>query len=120
MDGALTLKLSRRPPPMEQSSFVSLSFGTPSSVDLLISVSWSTYSGDIETRKATTTYTLGSGLESQQVGNVWSAPDTIVSLSFTGELNVFDRRTAEKPVKVLYVSPLLPVSPPSVPSSSFS
>ncbi|KAF8259995.1 WD40-repeat-containing domain protein [Lactarius quietus] len=53
---------------------------------------------DIETRKATTTYTLGTGLEHQQVGNVWSAPDTIVSLSFSGCLNVFDRRSGEKQV----------------------
>lgn len=60
--------------------------------------------GDIETRKVTTTYKLGTGLEHQQVGNVWSAPDTIVSLSFSGCLNVFDRRSGEnKPVKVLYV-----------------
>ncbi|KAH9074141.1 WD40 repeat-like protein [Lactarius deliciosus] len=59
---------------------------------------------DIETRKATTTYTLGTGLEHQQVGNVWSSQDTIVSLSFSGCLNVFDRRSGEKkPVKVLHV-----------------
>jgi WD40 repeat protein len=58
---------------------------------------------DVETRKATTTYTLGTGLENQQVGNVWSAPDNIVSLSFSGCLNVFDRRSGEKkPMKVLY------------------
>lgn len=59
--------------------------------------------GDVETRKATTTYTLGTGLQHQQVGNVWSSPDTIVSLSFSGDLNVFDRRSGEKPVKVLHV-----------------
>jgi hypothetical protein len=59
--------------------------------------------GDIETRKATTTYTLGTGLPYQQVGNVWNSPDTIVSLSFSGDLNVFDRRVKEKPVKVLHV-----------------
>jgi len=57
---------------------------------------------DIETRKATTTYTLGTGLPYQQVGNVWNSPDTIVSLSFSGDLNVFDRRVGEKPVKVLH------------------
>lgn len=59
--------------------------------------------GDIETRKATTTYTLGTGLAYQQVGTVWNSPDTIVSLSFSGDLNVFDRRIGEKPVKVLHV-----------------
>ena len=60
--------------------------------------------GDIETRKATKTYTLGTGLEHQQVGNVWNAQDTIVSLSFSGCLNLFDRRSGEnKPVKVLHV-----------------
>ncbi|KAI9438566.1 WD40 repeat-like protein [Lactarius indigo] len=59
--------------------------------------------GTVETRKATTTYTLGTGLEHQQVGNVWSSQDTIVSLSFSGCLNVFDRRSGEKqPVKVLH------------------
>ncbi|KAI0251084.1 WD40 repeat-like protein [Lactifluus subvellereus] len=57
---------------------------------------------DVETRKATTTYTLETGLQHQQVGNVWSSPDIIVSLSFSGGLNVFDRRSGEKPVKVLY------------------
>jgi WD40 repeat protein len=58
---------------------------------------------DVETRKATMTYTLGTGLEHQQVGNVWCSPDTIVSLSFSGCLNVFERRSAEKkPVKVLH------------------
>ena len=30
-------------------------------------------------------------------------PDTIVSLSFSGNLNVFDRRSGEKPVKVVHV-----------------
>ncbi|KAI0266522.1 WD40 repeat-like protein [Gloeopeniophorella convolvens] len=59
---------------------------------------------DVETRQATATYTLGAGVQHQQVGNVWSAPDTIVSLSFSGDLNVFDRRTGAKPVKVLYGS----------------
>jgi len=35
---------------------------------------------------------------------VWNSPDTIVSLSFSGDLNVFDRRSGEKkPVKVLHV-----------------
>ncbi|KAI0281822.1 quinon protein alcohol dehydrogenase-like superfamily [Russula aff. rugulosa BPL654] len=57
---------------------------------------------DIETRKATTTYTLGTGLPYQQVGTVWNSPDTIVSVSFSGDLNVFDRRVGEKPVKVLH------------------
>lgn len=65
---------------------------------------WSNELGDIETRKATATYTLGTGLEHQQVGNVWSSPDTIVSLSFSGCLNVFDKRSGDKkPVKVLHV-----------------
>jgi hypothetical protein len=59
--------------------------------------------GDVETRKVTTTYTLGTGLQHQQVANVWSSSDTIVSLSFSGDLNVFDRRSGEKPVKVLHV-----------------
>ncbi|KAI0322912.1 WD40 repeat-like protein [Amylostereum chailletii] len=57
---------------------------------------------DVETRKPTVTYTLGTGVDHQQVGNVWSAPDIIVSLSMSGDLNVFDQRSGDKPVKVLY------------------
>ncbi|TFY60252.1 hypothetical protein EVG20_g7485 [Dentipellis fragilis] len=57
---------------------------------------------DVETRKATSVYSIGSGVDNHQVGTVWSAPDTIVSLSMSGALNVFDKRSGDKPVKVLH------------------
>ncbi|KAL1742536.1 WD40-repeat-containing domain protein [Schizophyllum fasciatum] len=55
---------------------------------------------DVESRKATTTWTLGSGVDHQQVGNVWSGASDIVSLSMTGDLNVFDPRTGDKPARI--------------------
>ncbi|KAI0036110.1 WD40 repeat-like protein [Vararia minispora EC-137] len=57
---------------------------------------------DAETKKTTMTYTLGPGVDHQQVGNVWSAPNTVVSLALSGDLNVFDTRSGDKPTKILY------------------
>ncbi|KZV76513.1 WD40 repeat-like protein [Peniophora sp. CONT] len=57
---------------------------------------------DIETKQATTAYTLGTAVDHQQVGTVWSAPNTVVSLAMSGDLNVFDTRAGDKPAKVLY------------------
>ena len=59
--------------------------------------------GDVESRKAVTTWTLGKGLEHQQVGNAWTEGDDIVSLSLAGDLNVFDKRVGDKPARVLQV-----------------
>lgn len=62
--------------------------------------------GDIETKKAVNTWTLGSAISNQQVGNVWTgeSPDVgIVSLSMGGELNVFDKRIGDKTSKIIYV-----------------
>ncbi|KAJ7269722.1 WD40-repeat-containing domain protein [Mycena rebaudengoi] len=56
---------------------------------------------DVETHKATSTWTLGSGVNHQQVGNVWSRETDIVSLSMSGDLNVFDSRAGEKPARVV-------------------
>ncbi|KAJ8454420.1 hypothetical protein ONZ45_g19315 [Pleurotus djamor] len=57
---------------------------------------------DVETRKAVTTWTVGSGVDYQQVGNVWSGTEDIVSLSMSSDLNVFDRRTnSDKPTRVI-------------------
>ncbi|KAI0738973.1 WD40 repeat-like protein [Daedaleopsis nitida] len=56
---------------------------------------------DVETKKAQTTWTLGSGVNHQQVGNTWTAGDSIVSLSMSGDLNVFDKRVGDKPARVL-------------------
>ncbi|KAJ7100107.1 WD40-repeat-containing domain protein [Mycena belliarum] len=55
---------------------------------------------DVETRKATSTWSLGSGVNNQQVGNVWSREADIVSLSLSGDLNVFDSRVGDKPARV--------------------
>jgi hypothetical protein len=56
--------------------------------------------GDVETRKAVTTWTLGTGVNHQQVGNVWSGEKDIISLSISGDLNVFDPRVGDKPTRV--------------------
>lgn len=59
---------------------------------------------DIESKTPVTSWTLGDGVESQQVGNVWSPAneDEIVSLSFDGTLNVLDSRQSDKPSRKLY------------------
>ncbi|KAI0690233.1 WD40 repeat-like protein [Cerioporus squamosus] len=57
---------------------------------------------DVETKKAQTTWTLGSGVNHQQVGNTWTAGDSIVSLSMSGDLNIFDKRVGDKPARVLH------------------
>ncbi|KAJ6487813.1 WD40 repeat-like protein [Mycena sanguinolenta] len=56
---------------------------------------------DVETHKATTTWSLGAGVNNQQMGNVWSRETDIVSLSLSGDLNVFDSRVADKPARVV-------------------
>ncbi|KAI0346150.1 WD40 repeat-like protein [Trametopsis cervina] len=56
---------------------------------------------DVESRKAVTTWTLGTRIEDQQVGNVWTEGDDIVSLSVSSDLNVFDKRISDKPARVL-------------------
>ncbi|CAE6449736.1 unnamed protein product [Rhizoctonia solani] len=56
---------------------------------------------DVETRQAITTWTLGSAVEHQQVGNTWTG-DNLVSLSLNGTLNIFDKRDGSKPTRTLY------------------
>lgn len=56
---------------------------------------------DVEARKAITTWKLGSGVNHQQVGNTWTGGDDIVSLSMSGDLNIFDKRVGDKPARVL-------------------
>ncbi|KAK0220027.1 WD40 repeat-like protein [Armillaria fumosa] len=51
---------------------------------------------DVETRKSVRTWSVGSGVTNQQVGNTWSAENGIVSLSLGGDLNVFDPRVGDK------------------------
>jgi WD repeat-containing protein 1 (actin-interacting protein 1) len=62
--------------------------------------------GDVEARKAVNTWTIGSGVNHQQVGGVWSEEAGIVSLSLSGDLNVIDPRTGDKPTRVIKVSTL--------------
>ncbi|KAG8782909.1 WD40 repeat-like protein [Ceratobasidium sp. 428] len=57
---------------------------------------------DVETRQAVTTWTVGSGIEHQQVGNTWTGSDNLVSLSLSGVLNVFDKREGSKPARTIY------------------
>ncbi|TCD64690.1 WD40 repeat-like protein [Steccherinum ochraceum] len=56
---------------------------------------------DVETKKAVTTWNLRKGVSYQQVGNTWTPGDDIVSLSISGDLNVFDKRAGDKPARVL-------------------
>jgi WD40 repeat protein len=64
--------------------------------------------GDIEARKSLQTWTVGSGVPNQQVGGVWSGISDLVSLSMSGDLNIFDPRTGDKPTRILQVcSPFL-------------
>ncbi|KAJ7170250.1 WD40 repeat-like protein [Mycena crocata] len=64
---------------------------------------------DVETRKATSTWSLGAGVNNQQVGNVWSGETNIVSLSLSGDLNVFDSRVGDKPAHIV-IGPQKPVT----------
>ncbi|KAF4618556.1 hypothetical protein D9613_010054 [Agrocybe pediades] len=70
---------------------------------------------DAETNKAIQTWTVGSGVNHQQVGGTWSGESNLVSLSMSGDLNIFDSRTGGKPARVLQapqksVTAIAPVS----------
>ncbi|EGO03741.1 hypothetical protein SERLA73DRAFT_175361 [Serpula lacrymans var. lacrymans S7.3] len=56
---------------------------------------------DVETRKAITTWNLGTEIGHQQMGNTWSGAENLVSLSMSGDLNIFDRRVGDKPSRIL-------------------
>ncbi|KAG5644698.1 hypothetical protein DXG03_007921 [Asterophora parasitica] len=56
---------------------------------------------DVQNQKAVTTWKLGSRLEHQQIGSTWSGERDIVSLSISGDLNIFDPRLGDKPSRVL-------------------
>lgn len=59
--------------------------------------------GDVETRKCTTSWTVGSGVDHQQVGNTWTPSSGIASLSLGGDLNIFDPRVGDKASKIFSV-----------------
>ncbi|KAM0748133.1 putative actin cortical patch component [Meredithblackwellia eburnea MCA 4105] len=61
---------------------------------------------DVASGKVVQTWDFGpseaSSLLAQQVGNVWTTNDELVSLSFSGALNVLDIRAPGKPTKVIH------------------
>ncbi|KAG2008225.1 WD-repeat-containing protein [Coprinopsis cinerea AmutBmut pab1-1] len=64
---------------------------------------------DVETRKLVSSWSLGTAIEAQQVGNTWNDDINIVSLSMSGALNQFDPRVGDKPVHV-YTAPQMPIT----------
>ncbi|KAG2028616.1 WD40-repeat-containing domain protein, partial [Suillus americanus] len=72
---------------------------------------------DIEARKSLQTWTVGSGVPNQQVGGVWSGISDLASLSMSGDLNIFDPRTGDKPARIPQVCTITAAS--SVSSSTF-
>ena len=68
----------------------------------------SDYLGDTENQKPVNTWKLGTGVDHQQMGNTWSGDKDIVSLSLSGDMNIFDQRVGDKPARVLGVSFFLP------------
>ncbi|KAG4306575.1 hypothetical protein PORY_000563 [Pneumocystis oryctolagi] len=57
---------------------------------------------DIETQKVTETWVFSEivSVPDQQVGNVWTSSDKIISLSFSGDLNYLSR-SQKKPIRVI-------------------
>ncbi|KAJ3933322.1 MAG: WD40-repeat-containing domain protein [Lentinula lateritia] len=75
---------------------------------------------DVETRKSITTWTVGNGVSFQQVGNTWSGESDVVSLSLSGDLNVFDIRTGDKPSRIIQgpQKPITTIAPvPALPDT---
>ncbi|KAJ9109724.1 hypothetical protein QFC19_001954 [Naganishia cerealis] len=97
--GVLTRRSFRLPALTGLSNYVRMSELVPVTRRLKI---FST-SGDIETKQATTTFTIGSDVASQQNGNIWASENAVVSLSFDGTLNVFDPRD-DKSWRKIYAS----------------
>ena len=61
------------------------------------------FSGMPQSRKAVRTWTVGSEIDHQQFGNNWSGESNLVSLSMSGELNVYDPRLGDKAMNILSV-----------------
>lgn len=65
---------------------------------------------DAATFKAVQTYNFGSGVGEQQNGVVWANPSTIVSVSLSGVINLFDPRDGDvKNARHLY-GPVVPIT----------
>jgi len=60
-------------------------------------------SGDVEASKLVTSWSLGPGVDNQQVGGTWIDGDEIVSLSMSSDLNIFDKRVSGKPSRIIQV-----------------
>jgi len=60
-------------------------------------------SGDVEASKLVTSWSLGQGVDNQQVGGTWTDGDEIVSLSMSSDLNTFDKRVSGKPSRIIQV-----------------
>lgn len=56
---------------------------------------------DVEASKLVTSWSLGTGVDYQQVGGTWTEGDDIVSLSLSGDLNILDKRVAAKPSRII-------------------
>jgi len=95
--GVLTTKLWRPSPLIVQSNCVS----DLSPATRLFSKSRNP--GDVEASKLVTSWSLGAGVDYQQVGGTWTEGDDIVSLSLSGDLNVLDKRVAAKPSRIIRV-----------------
>ena len=55
---------------------------------------------DVEAKKATTTFTIGTTVEDQQLGCLWSG-DYMISVSLSGYINYLDPRTPSRPVRII-------------------
>ncbi|KAF9788338.1 WD40 repeat-like protein [Thelephora terrestris] len=56
---------------------------------------------DVEASKLVTSWSLGTGVDHQQVGGTWTEGDEIVSLSLSSDLNIFDKRVGDKPSRII-------------------
>ncbi|TDL25119.1 WD40 repeat-like protein [Rickenella mellea] len=84
-----------------QGSVMSCSWSTDNKLLATSSLDCTVKLWDVETRKAIQTWSLGTGIPNQQVGSVWSSEGEIVSLSMSGDLNIFDQRVGDKPSRIL-------------------
>lgn len=57
----------------------------------------------MEASKLVTSWSLGTGVDHQQVGGTWTEGDEIVSLSLSSDLNIFDKRVGDKASRIIRV-----------------
>lgn len=61
----------------------------------------------MEASKLVISWSLGPGVDNQQVGGTWTEGDEIVSLSMSSDLNIFDKRVSDKPSRIIQVGYIL-------------